>query len=613
MTVESLGKAFRAFQNSFESPSLQESLENSNVFLNIDSNSNSEGCHYSARASKTSMQPMALPSLRSPSICLSGLVLYPPSDIRIGKGEELKPPLGCAPTPPLSCRCNQSGWKKMKILAGILGILLIEWTRQLPGVDQCDSGGCSKESVSHLSMTYYGPAWITTLAARLSLRLSSPPTLSLSFPRILPPDADIFICIRAGNIDRLKDILIEGRGSAADVLAPYGISTLLLARLHGQIEVYNLLLSAGASRVPPANIDCPAVHMHRFWSNYFSQDYNISTSEILRDYLYQHSSPHAKAISGIGDITNSERLSFTRLHKSTLGLTCESLDKILHICSEDVDATDSLGRTALHLAAYRLNISAVRVLLAQGANPDIRDQYGKAALHIVAAVGSHSGTKALVLGGADLEVRDQFGSTPLHHASLMGHHLVVELLLDGGSNIEAPNYHLETPVRHAILGDHIKVVQIFHQRGAALTLEDKCGYAIQKAVWFNSHKVLRYLLDLHLRVDQRHQKRGTILHTLAELGDARTMEMFLEIQHFSLANVDPVEVNSRGLTAMHNLEFRSNVEELKEPFLKALKHVKLARQRYMGFSLVALDKSRISVEETNEVEPEEFFFDAHEY
>jgi hypothetical protein len=463
-------------------------------------------------------------------------------------------------------------------------------------------------------MTFYGPSWITTLAARFSLRMSSPPSVSLSFPQILPPDAEIFICIRMGNINRLKDILIEGRGSVADVLAPYGISTLLLAMLHGQVDVYRLLLSAGTSRVPPANITCPAAHMQRFWGNYISQDYGVTTSEIFRDHLYQHSSPHTQKLSGLGGLMISERSSFTRLHKSTLGLTCESLDKILHLCMGEIDATDSLGRTCLHLAAYQTNISAIRILLAQGANPDITDQYGKAPLHVVAALGSYSAAKALVMGGADLEVRDQFGSTPLHHASIIGYHDVAQLLVDGGSNIDSSNYNLETPIRHAILGDHIEVVQLLHRCGAALTLEDKWGgYALQKSVWFNCHRVLKYFLGLGLRLDQRHQVRGTILHTLAELGDLRTMEIFLEIKHYSLANVDPAEVNARGWTAMDYLESRPNAGELREPFLRVLKHVKLSRQYNKEESLASLDVDRSLVEEKGDGEQDEFFSDALEF
>jgi len=118
---------------------------------------------------------------------------------------------------------------------------------------------CIKETIPRVSITYYGPSWITTLATRFNLRMSCPPFVSLSFPRILPPDTEIFICIRTGNIDWIKDLLIEGQGSVADILASYGISTLLLAIIYRQAEVYQLLLSAGVSRVPPVNIICPRV------------------------------------------------------------------------------------------------------------------------------------------------------------------------------------------------------------------------------------------------------------------------------------------------------------------------------------------------------------------
>jgi len=139
------------------------------------------------------------------------------------------------------------------------------------------------------------------------------------------------------------------------------------------------------------------------------------------------------------------------------------------------------------------------------------------------------------------------------------------------------------------------------------------GYALQKSVWFNCHRVLKYFLGLGLRLDQRHQVRGTILHTLAELGDLRTMEIFLEIKHYSLANVDPAEVNARGWTAMDYLESRPNAGELREPFLRVLKHVKLARQYNKEESLASLDVDRSLVEEKGDGEQDEFFSDALEF
>jgi len=511
-----------------------------------------------------------------------------------------------------TCCCQQSGFRTLSVLTGVLGILLIEWTGKPLGHTKCDVENCTKKTVPSVSITYYGPSWISNLATRFSLRMFSPPSVSLTFPRILPPDAEIFVSIRMGNASRLRELLIEGRASVADVLAPYGISTLLLANLHGQAEIAQLLLSAGASRVPPVNIDCPGVHMHRFWNNYSSQDCRISSSEILRDYIYQHSSPHDRVPSGLGYHMITDN-SFTRLHKSILGLTCETIESVLPICTDEIDSIDSLARSALHLASYQGNSKAIQLLLAQGASPDIKDQYGKAPLHIVAALGSYSATKALIDGGADLEVRDQFEGTPLHHASIMGHHNIVELLVDSGSDIDAITCHLETPIRQAILTDKIEVVQFLHKRGAALTLEDNCGcYALQKSVWFNAYRVLRYFLGLQLRVDQRHKSRGSILHTLADNGDALTMSIFLEVKHSSLANLYPAEADSRGWTATDYLTRRTNADKLREPFERVLEHVRHAHQRSEIASFESLELMKDPFQKVHEVEGDDVFSDALE-
>lgn len=600
------------FQTSLEipSPHLLKLIESSGPSLNSDT------CRIPGIDSKqrqaTEVACHALPGLSPWADNASEASTSRGTSDSLNKNRESTSSLSAGPTLETTCCCQQSGSRTLSVLTGVLGILLIEWTGQPLGQTECDVENCTKKTVPSVSITYYGPSWIFNLATRFSLRMSSPPSVSLTFPRILPPDAEIFVSIRVGNANRLRDLLIEGRASVADVLAPYGISTLLLANLHGQTEIAQLLLSAGASRVPPVNIDCPGIHMHRFWSNYSSQDCRILSSEILCDYLYQHSSPHSRGSPGLGYHTITDK-SFTRLHKCILGLTCETIETVLPTCTDEIDAVDSLARSALHLASYQGNSKAIQLLLAQGANPDIKDQYGKSPLHIVAALGSYSATKALIDGGADLEVRDQFESTPLHHASIMGYHNIVELLVDSGSDIDATTCHLETPIRQAILTDRIEVVQFLHQRGAALTLEDNCTtYALQKSVWFNAHRVLRYLLNLQLRVDQRHMSRGTILHTMAANGDALTMSIFLEVKHSSLAKLNETEVDSRGWTAMDYLECRKNVDELRDPFRRVLDHVRIARQRSATVSFELFDLMKDSFQRIQEVEEDDVFSDALE-
>jgi ankyrin repeat protein len=348
--------------------------------------------------------------------------------------------------------------------------------------------------------------------------------------------------------------------------------------------MYKLLLSAGASRVPQIHLACPESQMEHFWIDYVSQDYEISAEDVLLDYTYQLGSlPHNQLFSRHGrdsiQTTILDYQSLTRLQKCTIGLTSETIEDVIALSWEELNATDSLGRTALHFAAYQCSIDAMALLLKHGANPDLIDDYGKAPLHIAAGLGSIPITKTLITSRCDLEIRDQFWNTPIHLACLMGHVHTVELLLDAGADSEALNAHGETPVRQAILNDRLEVAQLLHQRGAAFSgfKSTACaGNPMIKAVWFNSHRIFRFLMSLHIRVDQRHKSGRTILHTLADNGDALTMKIFLEVTHPSLARLDVDELDSRGWTAMDYLKSRRDAHELMEPFIKVVEHVQRA-------------------------------------
>lgn len=75
----------------------------------------------------------------------------------------------------------------------------------------------------------------------------SPFLFSLSIQCVLPPDAEIFVYIRSGEVKKIKNLPIQRRTSIDGVMGPYGITTLSLAILYGCQEIYELLLSAGAS------------------------------------------------------------------------------------------------------------------------------------------------------------------------------------------------------------------------------------------------------------------------------------------------------------------------------------------------------------------------------
>ncbi|MGM0674781.1 MAG: ankyrin repeat domain-containing protein [Spirochaetota bacterium] len=99
----------------------------------------------------------------------------------------------------------------------------------------------------------------------------------------------------------------------------------------------------------------------------------------------------------------------------------------------DVEATDILGRTPLHVAVDHPEV--VEVLLEHGAAVDARDSLSNTPLH--RALGSPETVDILISAGADVEARNTGGSTPLEMATRRGNArknlTVVERLVAAGA------------------------------------------------------------------------------------------------------------------------------------------------------------------------------------
>lgn len=98
----------------------------------------------------------------------------------------------------------------------------------------------------------------------------------------------------------------------------------------------------------------------------------------------------------------------------------------------DVNATDALGRTALHRATAR----TAPALIAAHANFLALDSLGNMPLHYAAERGAED-CAIFVKKRVPVDGRDNAGLSPLHFAVLAGEKSSVEYLLDHGANVNA--------------------------------------------------------------------------------------------------------------------------------------------------------------------------------
>jgi hypothetical protein len=124
--------------------------------------------------------------------------------------------------------------------------------------------------------------------------------------------------------------------------------------------------------------------------------------------------------------------------------TWDALDQALAegrrgVCGS-IDAHDSHGRTALHIAARAGRTSTVRALVAAGATLNARTHYGWSPLTDACKEGHHECVAVLVAAGADVNtVHSSFRETALTVAAERSGCLrCVQILLDAGARVNGP-------------------------------------------------------------------------------------------------------------------------------------------------------------------------------
>lgn len=100
-----------------------------------------------------------------------------------------------------------------------------------------------------------------------------------------------------------------------------------------------------------------------------------------------------------------------------------------------VNARDiSSGETGLHLVAQRRDLTWMKWLIQEGANPNVADKNGITPLIIVTRLGWIEGIAPLIEAGANVDVANNTGETPLIAAVHARNIDLIEALLAVGAN-----------------------------------------------------------------------------------------------------------------------------------------------------------------------------------
>jgi len=104
---------------------------------------------------------------------------------------------------------------------------------------------------------------------------------------------------------------------------------------------------------------------------------------------------------------------------------------------------DREGRSELHYAACDGDLTAVKKLVAAGADMNLQDRRGWTPLHFAAQASSKEVAVHLLTHGAAVDLEDSFGNTPLSTATFnsRGEGSVIRVLRAAGSDPKKKNKH----------------------------------------------------------------------------------------------------------------------------------------------------------------------------
>jgi ankyrin repeat protein len=221
----------------------------------------------------------------------------------------------------------------------------------------------------------------------------------------------------------------------------------------------------------------------------------------------------------------------------------------------DVNATDSLRRTPLQLAAENTRVEVARVLLDHGAKVDrVGPEPGnkKTALHIACFKGDRAMARLLLEKKADVntvvEYQAQLGtprlvSTPLTEAVQMDNVELVTLLLDHGANPNLPeNDPLNAPLQRAVESSSEALVKLLLDRGAKPTSPNLIFAAIDSGDFDLVKMLAKQGADLNAKVPNAQGQTALHRMVMKSLEATRTL---LEL------GASPKAADGNGNTPLH--------------------------------------------------------------
>eukprot|EP00051_Salpingoeca_urceolata_P027394 m.481310 g.481310 ORF g.481310 m.481310 type:complete len:763 (+) comp22128_c0_seq1:441-2729(+) len=408
-----------------------------------------------------------------------------------------------------------------------------------------------------------------------------------------------------------------------------GRTPLLLACLHGQLQIVQLLTSCDPTVLKQNDFDPQrggsAIH-YAAWGGHLDiidwllqQGCGLGEVDLVGNtpLLYAVYGGHTDVVKALLSRGRSLHEVNNKGHTAIIQASCGGHQKLVEWLLDhgaSLNERDDVGNTALLFAAWGGHLSLVEWLLERGASLDEASDTGHTALlsaansgkqevvewlldvkHVNLTQRNHNGDSALLLAafgghcgllewllkkGCSLDEKNADGLDPLLSACNGGHRDMVELLISLGCKLGFTNESGYTPVILAACGGHQQLVEWLVARGCSLDdRTDDGDSALLLSCYCGHRDLVEWILDHGGSLQERNKTGLTPLISAANGGHPAVVELLLTRG----ASID--EVDNDGYSAVLLAARRGYLETV---FCLAVHGANLEARTKHGLDIVAL-------------------------